>query len=97
MKRMLLIGGLGLLLLLGAHTVLAGTLVDVRSVLGGEVSWTVEQGTAVTEGSELVRITTLTGEAVAARSPVAGTVREVKTAPGDKVASGAVVARVAKD
>ena len=97
MKRMLLIAGLGLCLLLGARTVMAGTLVDVRAVLGGEVSWTEQAGARVAEGSALVCIKTLTGEAVAARSTVTGTVREVKVTPGTKIAPGVVVARVVKD
>lgn len=97
MKRMLLIAGLGLCLLFGARTVMAGTLVDVRAVLGGEVSWTEQAGARVAEGSALVCIKTLTGEAVAARSTVTGTVREVKVTPGTKIAPGVVVARVVKD
>lgn len=80
----------------GVHMALAGAASDVRSVLGGTVTWTVPVGTHVEEGSELVRISTLTGSSAAARANMAGTVREVLVKPGDVIGKGSVVARISE-
>lgn len=79
----------------GVHMALAGG-ADVRSVLGGTVTWTVPVGTHVEEGSELVRISTLTGSSAAARANMAGTVREVLVRPGDVINKGSIVARISE-
>ena len=86
---------LALLLVFCVHTVMAGAGTEVRSGLSGDVTWVVSPGTEVSEGAELVRISTLTGESAAARSPQNGTVTEVMVHPGEKIATGTVVARVA--
>lgn len=79
------------------HAVMAGMADDIKSSLSGKVSWTAEQGSAVTPGSEIVRIKTLTGEAAAARAAESGTVEEMLVAVGDEVSAGQVVARVAAE
>lgn len=68
--------------------------VEAKSILSGEVSWTIDKGEAVAEGTELIRIRTLTGEITAARAPVKGKVTEVLVQPGDEVKRGAVVAKL---
>jgi len=96
MKRKLVLVLLAVVLVVGAHTVLAGALVDEKAVLSGTVTWTVETGTPVQEGSELVRIATLTGSVAAARSSTKGIVRDVLVHNGDTIKKGTVVARIAK-
>jgi len=81
----------------GIHLAVAGGLTDVKSTLGGTVTWTVAAGTHVEEGSEIIRISTLTGSAAAARASSAGTVREVLVRSGDAVQKGMTVARIAED
>ena len=68
--------------------------VEAKAVLSGEVSWTINKGETVTEGTELIRIRTLTGEITAARAPRKGKVIEVMVQPGDEVKRGAVVAKM---
>ena len=94
MKKILWAGCLALVLLVGVHTVLAGETLSVKSTLSGEVTWAAEPGTEVTEGSELVRVATLTGEVAAARAPQAGTVQEVFVKPGDQITAGTIAARL---
>lgn len=96
MKRILLVMLTLALLLVGGHAVLAGSGQEIRSSLSGEVTWTTAPGTPVAEGSELVRISTLTGEAVAARALSDGRVEAVLVHPGETVAVGQVVARIVK-
>lgn len=69
----------------------------VKSSLKGEVTWTVEAGTEVPEGAELVRVATLTGEIAAARAPVDGKVSELLVKPGGQIAAGTVVAKIVKN
>lgn len=90
--------GIGLFLLLFVGwQVLPPPTMNVTAVLGGDVTWAIEPGTEVTEGSELVRIAALAGgEAVAARAKAAGVLREVLVRPGDKIVSGRIVARLEK-
>ncbi len=96
MKKGLMMAALAAILLLGVHVVLAGGSMEVRSSLSGDVTWVAAVGTQVSEGSELMRIATLTGEAVAARAAENGIVLEVLVKPGDKVFAGEAVARIAK-
>ncbi len=71
--------------------------VNATAVLGGTVTWAADPGEEVAEGSELVRVAALAGgEAVAARSKVSGVVRETRVRVGDRITSGAVVARIEK-
>lgn len=71
--------------------------VPANAVVGGKVTWVIPKGSEVREGSELVRISTLTGgEIAAARSKTEGTVSEVCVREGDSIASGAVVVRIDK-
>lgn len=73
------------------------TPVPVNAAIGGEVTWVAEPGTEVSEGSELVRISALSGgEIAAARSKYNGVVREACVKKGDAIASGAVVVRIEK-
>lgn len=78
----------------GIWAAAAGALMDQRAVLAGEVTEVVGIGTVVSEGSELVRVTTLAGTATAARANAAGVVKEVLVQPGNKIKSGDVVVRL---
>ncbi|MBQ7515983.1 MAG: biotin attachment protein [Schwartzia sp.] len=96
MRKVALAAGLAFLVfliwLLGRNPVENAT-----AVIGGEVTWTVRPGDEVTEGSELVRVAALSGgEAVAARARWRGVVRETRVAPGERITSGTVVARIEK-
>lgn len=96
MRKILWGVGFFLLLFVGWQ-VLPPPTMNVTAVLGGDVTWTIEPGTEVTEGSELVRVAALAGgEAVAARAKAAGVLREVLVRPGDKIVSGRIVARLEK-
>lgn len=90
--------GIGLFLLLFVGwQMLPPPTVNVTAVLGGDVTWAIEPGAEVTEGSALIRVAALAGgEAVAARAKEAGVLREVLVRPGDKIISGRVVARLEK-
>lgn len=94
MKKMLAAVSLVFLLVFCVHTVMASTGVEVRSGLSGEVTWVIPAGTDVSEGTELVRIATLTGESAAARAPKDGRVEQVMVHPGDKLSPGMVVVRI---
>ena len=74
----------------------ANSLVDQRSVLAGRVvaQDLVAAGTRVKEGSILVKVTSITGSAPAARATVDGVVQEVLVKPGDMVHAGDVLARI---
>ena len=90
MRKILWGIGFLLLLVLGGQMIPPPT-VNVTAILGGEVTWSAAPGTEVREGSEIVRIRALAGgEAVAARAKAAG------VRPGDRIASGTVVARLKK-
>ena len=87
MRKILWGIGFLLLLVLGGQMIPPPT-VNVTAILGGEVTWSAAPGTEVREGSEIVRIRALAGgDAGAAR---------VFVRPGDRIASGAVVARLEK-
>lgn len=94
MKRILAAAGLVLLLVFCVHTVMAGSILEVRAGLSGQVTWTIPPGSAVSEGDELVRISTLTGEAAAARAPQNGTVERVLVQPGSQISPGMPVVRM---
>jgi len=79
-----------------AQLTAAASMIDEKTTLTGQVTWIVPVGQAVTEGSELVRVSTLTGSAAASRATTAGTVQQVLVQPGDNVKSGEVVVRIAK-
>jgi len=79
-----------------AQLTAAASMIDEKTTLTGQVTWTVPVGQSVTEGSELVRVSTLTGSAAASRATTAGTVQEVLVKPGDNVKSGEIVVRIAK-
>lgn len=79
-----------------AQLTTAASMIDEKTTLAGQVTWTVPVGEAVTEGSALVRVSTLTGSAVAARATIGGTVQQVLVNNGDHVKSGDVVVRIAK-
>lgn len=97
MKRKLVLVLLAVaVLVVGAHTVLAGASVEEKAVLGGTVTWTIATGTPVQEGSELVRIATLTGAVAAARSSTKGVVQDVLVHSGDTIKKGIVVVRITK-
>ena len=96
MKKIGLAAVLAAVLLLGVHVVKAGSSIEVISSLSGDVTWTAAVGTQVSEGSEIVRVSTLTGEAVAARAVENGSVSAVMVKPGDKIFAGQVVARITK-
>lgn len=96
MKKIGLAAVLAVVLFLGIHVVMAGSSIEVISSLSGDVTWTAAVGTQVSEGSEIVRISTLTGEAVAARAVGNGSVSAVMVKPGDKVFVGQVVAHITK-
>lgn len=69
-----------------------------RAAIGGEVTWTIEPGTHVEEGSALLRVAALSGgEAVAARANVRGVVREMKVSVGDRVKTGDLIAKIEKE
>lgn len=96
MRKILWGIGFLLLLVLGGQMIPPPT-VNVTAILGGEVTWSAAPGTEVREGSEIVRIRALAGgDAVAARAKAAGVLHEVFVRPGDRIASGAVVARLEK-
>lgn len=82
----------GIVVLAGVHFWIFGSRVTCRATLGGEVSSTVAAGTVVREGDVLLRVRSLTGEAVSARARVSGTVLEVKVKPGTAVAPGTEIA-----
>lgn len=81
-------------LLAGAGAVWASSLTAVTSSLSGQVTWTAEAGRQVEEGDEIVRISTLVGEAAAARATVSGTVHEVLVKKGDMLSAGQIVAHI---
>ena len=96
MKRLMALGGLVLLVLLTLHTVLAAELIPVKAGLGGKVVWAVSAGTAVSEGDDLVRVSTMTGDMSAARASIDGTVENVMVEPGDEISVGTVVVQIRK-
>ncbi len=76
------------------HGASAASLIEETSVLNGNVSWTVPVGTQVKQGSSLINIATLTGDASASRASADGTVQAVLVKPGDTVKEGEVVVKL---
>lgn len=88
-------GFLAALFLAAIYLLQRPPVIHATAVIGGEVTWVAAPGTVVAEGSELVRVAALAGgEAAAVRARAPGIVREVWVQPGEKIASGAVVARI---
>lgn len=82
------------LLLIGVLTAYAGTVVNQKAVLSGQVVMVVPVGTVVQEGTELVRVATLAGSATAARANQQGVVTEILVGVGSEIKSGDVVVKV---
>ena len=80
--------------LFGIYTVLAGSLLDQKSVLAGKVVSKISVGASVQEGAELVKVSTLAGTATASRATTDGIVREVLVDVGEQINSGTIVARI---
>lgn len=94
--RFKILAVLAVILVLGAWTAMAGSLVDQRAVLSGTVQSVVAVGASVSEGTELVRVSTLTGSGTAARATHNGVVKEVLVKVGSKIKNGDVVVRLAE-
>lgn len=76
------------------HMAQAQSVIEEKSALAGTVSWTAQAGSMVKEGSDLVKIDTMTGETAASRASSDGTVREILVHPGEKITVGQIVARI---
>ncbi len=96
MKRLLMTIFFVGMMLFAVHALTAGTRLEAQASIAGTVTWTVQSGSAVPVGGELVRVRTLTGEVAAARAEDGCLVREVLVAVGDDIKAGEVVARVEK-
>lgn len=78
---------MALLIIIGmGYFLVFGNQVTIKATLGGEVCGVKEQGAEVKEGDPLVRVKSLTGNAVAARATANGKVIEVKVRQGDWIA-----------
>ena len=93
-KKRIYIMAVLFMFLFGVFTVMAGSLIDQKSVLSGKVVSKVSVGTTVQEGSELVKVSTLAGNATGTRATTDGVVREVLVEVGEQINSGTVVARI---
>lgn len=93
-KKILVLLAVLLLTVTGVWKATASSLIEQHAVLSGQVVSTIAVGTAVNEGAELVRVTTIAGSATAARATTAGVVKEVTVQRGSKINSGDVVARI---
>lgn len=96
LKRHLRIGLIaGLVAIMGNSFAFASHLIDEMSILKGTVVSVVTVGQTVTEGDELARVETLSGNITAARATVNGTVSEVYVEVGDTIGANTVVAQIA--
>ena len=96
MRRIYVAGVLFCLMAVGAW-LWSHAPVSVNAAIGGEVTWVVPPGAEVSEGSELVRVSALSGgEIAAARSKVSGVVRETCVRRGESIVSGTLVVRIEK-
>lgn len=96
LKRHLRIGLIaGLVAIMGNSFAFASHLIDEMSILKGTVVSVVTVGQTVTEGDELARVKTLSGNITAARATVNGTVSEVYVEVGDTIGANTVVAQIA--
>jgi biotin carboxyl carrier protein len=95
--RRLYLAAILFLLIAGGAVVWYFTPVPVNSAIGGKVTWVIPKGSEVQEGTELVRISALSGgEIAAARSKIDGVVSEICVKKGDDIAAGVVVVRIDK-
>lgn len=97
-KRNIAIMAVVLLLLAVTLVFASPNIVEEKSVLTGVVvaDHLVTVGQTVKEGDALVCISTITGTATAARATSDGTVVSVLVAPGAKIKTGDVVAKIEK-
>ncbi|NMC32258.1 MAG: biotin/lipoyl-binding protein [Veillonellaceae bacterium] len=95
-KKTIILLSVACILALSVWVASAVNLIDQQSVLAGRVvaQNLVAVGTAVKEGTILVRVESITGAAVAARATRDGVVHEVLVKPGDLIKVGQVVARI---
>ena len=91
-KYMAIAAGILFVLAAGYYKVNYVDVFEEKAVLDGQVSWSIDEGASVEPGSELVRISTLTGQVAAARAAEAGIVEEILVRPDDKVEAGMIVA-----
>lgn len=96
-KYMAIAAGILFVLAAGYYKVNYVDVFEEKAVLDGQVSWSIDEGASVEPGSELVRISTLTGQVAAARAAEAGIVEEILVRTDDKVEAGMIVARIRKD
>ena len=96
-KYMAIAVGILFVLAAGYYKVNYVDVFEEKAVLDGQVAWSIDEGASVEPGSELVRISTLTGQVAAARAAEAGIVEEILVRPDDKVEAGMIVARIRKD
>ncbi len=78
----------------GYHMASAQSSVDEISALAGTVTWTAQPGTTVKEGSDLVKISTMTGSITACRASSDGTVIQILVHPGESIKAGQVVGKL---
>ena len=95
-KKTIILLSVACILALSVWVASAVNLIDQQSVLAGRVvaQNLVAVGTAVKEGTILVRVESITGAAVAARATRDGVVHEVLVKPSDLIKVGQVVARI---
>ena len=96
-KYMAIAAGILFVLAAGYYKVNYVDVFEEKAVLDGQVSWSIDEGTSVEPGSELVRISTRTGQVAAARAAEAGIVEEILVRPDDKIEAGMIVAKIRKD
>ncbi|WP_196593099.1 biotin/lipoyl-containing protein [Pectinatus sottacetonis] len=94
-KKLLLAFIIGIGIIAGIyHMATAQSMINEKSALSGTVSWTAVPGNNVTQGSELVKISTITGSTTACRASADGIVKEILVHPGEKIEAGQIVARI---
>lgn len=84
-KPLLVLAGIFMVAGLGWYF-LYGKQVTIKTTLGGEICAVKAVGAEVEEGDPLLRVKAATGNAVAARSSVNGTICEVKVKIGEVIA-----------
>ncbi|MBB5336370.1 biotin/lipoyl-containing protein [Pectinatus brassicae] len=75
----------------------AQSVINEKTILSGKVSWTIQPGIMVKQGSALVNIATLTGEITACRASADGIVQEVLVHPGDNIGNGQIVVKIIRE
>jgi len=97
-KKISLIILLGVIIMTGiCQQVSAQSIINEKTVLSGKVSWTIQPGIMVKQGSALVNIATLTGEITACRASADGIVQEVLVHPGDNIGNGQIVVKIIRE